>query len=170
MIVAHGVGNQAPDAEYFVPMVERMLCNCGQPAGARLLADNGYLSAANVAHADRRGIDVYIAAGREKAGDPERSPPMLPARRRMRNKLATREGRAIYARRKVIAEPPFGQIQEARRFRRFSMRGLGKSGFEWALVCLTHNVLKLYRAVTRAAGPPRPLDSGFAIATTLATA
>lgn len=156
VIVAHGLGNQAPDVEYFIPMIERMLENCGHDAAARFVADSGYLSTSNVAHADRRGLDVYIAAGRGKPGDQELSPPMLPVRRRMRSKLATRDGHATYARRKVIAEPPFGQIQEARRFRRFSMRGRAKSACEWAIVCLTHNLLKLFRAITRAAGPLRP--------------
>jgi len=61
-------------------------------------------------------------------------------------KLRSEQGRAIYARRKVIAEPPFGQIQAARGFRRFSLRGLAKTRWEWAFVCLTHNLLKLFRS------------------------
>jgi Transposase DDE domain len=38
-------------------------------------------------------------------------------------------------------EPVFGQIKQARGFRRFSLRGLAKVKSEWALVCATHNVL-----------------------------
>ncbi len=64
----------------------------------------------------------------------------------MATKLSTPEGRALYARRKVIAEPPFGQIKDARRFRRFSLRGLGTVRPEWSFVCLTHNLLKLFRS------------------------
>ena len=52
---------------------------------------------------------------------------------------------AIYAARKAIVEPVFGQIKQARGFRRFSLRGLAKVQAEWALVCATHNILKLYR-------------------------
>ena len=48
----------------------------------------------------------------------------------------------MYARRKVIVEPVFGQIKEARGFRRFLLRGLQKIRGEWCLVCLTHNVLR----------------------------
>ena len=63
----------------------------------------------------------------------------------MRRKLQTRAGRAVYAARKTIVEPVFGQIKEARGFRRFLLRGLAKVRAEWALVCLTHNILKLHR-------------------------
>ena len=64
----------------------------------------------------------------------------------MRAKLRTAAGHAIYARRKAIAEPVFGQIKEGRGFRRFSFRGLGKVQAEWLLICLTHNLLKLFGA------------------------
>jgi len=63
----------------------------------------------------------------------------------MKRKLQTGAGRAVYAARKTIVEPVFGQIKEARGFRRFLLRGLAKVRGEWALVCLTHNILKLYR-------------------------
>ena len=57
----------------------------------------------------------------------------------------TAEGKALYARRKVIVEPVFGQIKEARGFRRFLLRGLEKIRGEWRLVCLTHTLLTLWR-------------------------
>ena len=63
----------------------------------------------------------------------------------MREKLSKGEGKTIYSRRKVIVEPVFGQIEQARGFRRFSQRGQVKVRREWALVCLTHNLLKLFR-------------------------
>ena len=64
---------------------------------------------------------------------------------RMKRKLQTKAGRAIYAARKTIVEPVFGQIKQARGFRQFLLRGLAKVRGEWALVCLTHNILKLHR-------------------------
>ena len=64
----------------------------------------------------------------------------------MRYKLRTPEGQAVYKRRKAIVEPVFGQIKEARGFRRFLLRGLGKVSAEWKLICATHNLLKLYRS------------------------
>ena len=63
----------------------------------------------------------------------------------MQRKLQTKAGRAIYATRKTIVEPVFGQIKQARGFRQFLLRGLAKVQGEWALVCLTHNILKLHR-------------------------
>jgi Transposase DDE domain len=63
----------------------------------------------------------------------------------MKRKLQTKAGRAVYAARKTMVEPVFGQIKEARGFRHFLLRGLTKVRGEWALVCLTHNILKLQR-------------------------
>jgi len=66
---------------------------------------------------------------------------------RMRRKLKTKAGKAVYARRRAIVEPVFGQIKQARGFRQFLLRGLAKVRGEWALVCLTHNILKLHRLI-----------------------
>ena len=65
---------------------------------------------------------------------------------RMARKLLTKRGRSIYARRKVIVEPVFGHIKEARGFRRFHLRGIVNVRGEWALVCIGHNLRKLYLA------------------------
>ena len=72
----------------------------------------------------------------------------------MRLKLSTDHGRAIYAKRKCIPEPVFGQIKEALGFRRFSLRGLANVSREWSFVCLCHNLLKLFRSPARAALAP----------------
>src|SRR3989440_12917168 len=70
----------------------------------------------------------------------------------MAAKVRTPEGKALYARRKVVVEPVFGQIKEARGFRRFLLRGLEKVRGEWRLVCLTHNLLKIWRYAARIRG------------------
>jgi transposase len=156
VIVAHGLTNQAPDPEHLVPMLERTIANCGEPPD-RLSADSGYCTEANIDACDTLGIDAYIATGRGDTAtrnladidiDTEPLSTSQVARWQMFHKLQTPTGKAIYARRKAIAEPPFGQIKEARGFRRFSLRGLAKVSSEWAFVCATHNLLKLYRAVT----------------------
>ena len=67
------------------------------------------------------------------------------AKERMAAKVRTPAGKALYARRKVIVEPVFGQIKEARGFRRFLLRGLDNIRGEWRLVCVTHNLLKIWR-------------------------
>jgi hypothetical protein len=88
-----------------------------------------------------------MATGRQRHHAPEAEVRTAPttAKERMAAKVRTPEGRALYARRKVIVEPVFGQIKEARGFRRFLLRGLDNIRGEWRLVCLTHNVLKIWR-------------------------
>jgi len=88
-----------------------------------------------------------MAAGRQKHHEPEAEASAEPAtaQEHMAAKVRTPEGKALYARRKVIVEPVFGQIKEDRGFRRFLLRGLKKMRGEWSLVCLTHNLLKVWR-------------------------
>src|SRR5215468_3856187 len=96
---------------------------------------------------EQEGFEPYMATGRQRHRAPEAEVPEPPvtATDRMAAKVQTLEGRAVYARRKVIVEPVFGQIKEARGFRRFLLRGLDNIRGEWRLVCLTHNLLKIWR-------------------------
>jgi hypothetical protein len=147
IIVAHGVTNNGTDNEQLIPMIERMREGCGAMPSA-LTADNGYLSELNVAHCERNGIDAYISLRKKDAGSgifPPRTN-VEQMRFAMQTKLATKKGKALYARRKVIAEPVFGQIKGAMGFSRFSLRGLLKVPSEWGIVALCHNLLKLFRA------------------------
>jgi transposase len=147
IIVAQAVTNQSPDPEHLEPMLDRVRHNTGQHP-EKVSADSGYYTDDNVAACEEREIDPYISVGRATHGGRQTFNAMArpsPTRDRMLLKLQSDAGRAVYARRKVIAEPPFGQIQEARGFRRFSLRGLTKVRWEWALVSLTHNLLKLFR-------------------------
>jgi hypothetical protein len=68
----------------------------------------------------------------------------------MQRKLQTKVGAAIYATRKYIVEPVFGQIKQARGFRQFLLRGLEKVRGEWALICMTHNMLKFHKLICSA--------------------
>ena len=112
-------------------------------------ADTGYFSAAAVAGLEGLDFDPYLATRRQKhhaAAEPVVAVAAgATAKERMAAKLRTPEGQALYARRKVIVEPVFGQVKGARGFRRFLLRGLEKVNGEWRLVCLTHNLLKLWR-------------------------
>jgi len=116
-----------------------------QPIPATL--DNGYYSETAVAALETLGFDPSIAIGRQRHHDPQTPVPETPAtaQERMAAKVRTPAGTALYARRKVIVEPVFGQIKEARGFRRFLLRGLDHLRGEWRLVCLTHNLLKMWR-------------------------
>jgi len=148
IIVAEAVTNQPPDVEHLVPMIARTVENCGKKP-TKMIADAGYFSEANVCETMKWGIDPYIATGRRHHDEQPiaprgRTPSDLSIKEAMSRKLATKSGAAIYSRRKVIVEPVFGQVKEARGFRRFLMRGLTKVRGEWSLITLTHNLLKLH--------------------------
>ena len=154
IIVAQAVSNQPPDVEHLVPMLERTIENCGETP-EKLSADAGYCSEANLVYAHNQGIDAHIATGRRKHDEPPpivrgRPPRDMTLKQAMARKLATKPGAAVYSRRKVIVEPPFGQIKQARGFRGFLLRGIDKVRGEWSLITLTHNLLKLHGAMAAA--------------------
>src|SRR5882724_6164712 len=109
--------------------------------------DSGYYSEAATQALEALGFEPYIATARQRhhAPEPEALEASATATERMAAKVRSPAGQALYSRRKVIVEPVFGQIKEARGFRRFLLRGLDKVRGEWRLVCLGHNLLKLWR-------------------------
>jgi len=149
IIVACGVTNQPPDAANLKPMLERVRENLGQ-APSHATGDAGYWHPQVEADARSLGTEAWVATGRVRHGDAGPAncagapPEGLDARERMRFRLDTPEGRALYARRKAVVEPVNGQIKQARRFRQFSLRGLAAVDAEWTLVSLCHNLLKLF--------------------------
>jgi transposase len=163
IIVACDVTDQCNDKQQAAPMAAATRAELDaagiapgrDDTGARPLIpaalDTGYFSEAAVAALEGEGFDPHIATERQRhhvalpasATEPVTSP--ATAKERMRAKLGTESGRAVYAQRKTIVEPVFGQIKEARGFRRFLLRGLAKVRGEWRLVCLTHNLLKIWR-------------------------
>ena len=151
IIVAQHVTPAAPDVQQLVPAVTAITKDLRRPPAA-VLADAGYWSEANVEALAAKGIEPFIATQRQKHGEPPpiaprgRPPVGLSVRERMARKLASRRGRTIYALRKTIVEPVFGQIKHARAFRQFLRRGLAAVQQEWALICLSHNLLKLHAA------------------------
>jgi hypothetical protein len=149
VIVAIGVSNQPPDVEHLEPMLERTIANTGQ-IPQTFITDAGYWSEANAKACSAQGVDPHIATGRQKHGQPP--PPIrgpLPKhtdeKGKMARKLRKKKGREIYAKRKTIVEPVFGQMKECRGLRRFLLRGLEKVNGEWALWSMTHNLNKLFR-------------------------
>lgn len=152
VIVAQALTNQPPDVEHLLPMIEQTQHNCGL-APTKLSADAGYFSEANIESATNLGVDVYVATGKLKHGESPapvrgRPPSDMTPKQRMARKLATKNGQAVYRRRKVIVEPVFGQIKHARGFRQFQLRGIAKARGEWSLICVGHNLCKLHRALT----------------------
>jgi transposase len=155
LIVGQTVTQATNDKEELVPMVEVIERQSGQRP-EEILADSGYCSEKNLealesAENPEKRIAGYIATERQKHDEYRDACPKGPLPKdatrvdRMRRKLKTKAGKAVYAARKAIVEPVFGQIKHARGFRQFLLRGIDKVRGEWALVCLTHNILKCYR-------------------------
>ena len=149
VIIATAVTAETTDTRSLPGLVDQVRANTGRSPRS-VLADAGYCSDDNLGALEARGIDAYIAVGRDRHGVTPppaprgRTPASLSRRDRMGRKLRTKAGRAHYARRKAIVEPVFGQIKEARGFRRFSLRGLEAVQAEWMLVAAVHNLGKLF--------------------------
>lgn len=153
LIVGQAVTQQANDKQQLLPMIDKVKQQSGQRV-KEALADSGYCSEENLRAAKKKKVDLYVATGKQKHHQPAPPCPRGPIPKsatlvdRMKRKLTTQAGRAVYATRKTIVEPVFGQIKHAQGFRQFMLRGYEKVQAEWALVCTTHNLLKLYRACT----------------------
>ena len=152
LIVGQTITQAANDKQQLLPMIDHVEQQAGQRP-EEVVADNGYASEENLEAAEAAQIEVYVAVGRDKHNQRQSRCPRGPLPKtatrmdRMRRKLKTKVGRAIYATRKTIVEPVFGQIKQAQGFRQFLLRGLKKVQGEWALVCMAHNVLKVHRMV-----------------------
>src|SRR4051812_41168694 len=155
IILAADVTDQANDKLQAVPMVDQTRENLDaagvkQAIGAALM-DSGYYSETNTAELETRGIDPYVATERLKhhekvASAPRgRIPKDLPAKPRMARKLRTKKGRELYAKRKGMIEPIFGQIKQVLGFRQFSLRGLASMRGEWRFLCVVDHLLKMWR-------------------------
>jgi len=150
LIVGHAVTQETNDKRQLLPMVTVIAAQSGLTP-TQLLADAGYCSDENLAAIAATPIDAYISTRKQKHGERPGPCPRGPLPKtatrvdRMSRKLHRKVGAAVYAMRKAIVEPVFGQIKQARGFRQFLLRGFEKVQGEWSLVCTTHNILKLYR-------------------------
>jgi transposase len=150
LIVGQRVTDAGNDKQQMVPLIEVVQEQSGQKP-EEILADSGYCSEENLKYLAKRRIEGFVATEKQKHGERreacKRGPLPKGASRveRMKRKLQTKVGAAVYASRKYIVEPVFGQIKQARGFRQFLLRGLEKVRGEWALVCMTHNLLKFHK-------------------------
>lgn len=152
IIVAAEITQESNDKRQLAPMLERVEQNMGAKPQAAT-ADTGYFSENQVNDERVKGIELYIATGKQKHGQPEPAEAIPPdqtppdsALEKMKQKLKTETGQAVYKMRKAIVEPVFGQIKAARCIRAFLLRGIEKVSAEWKLICATHNLLKMFRA------------------------
>ncbi|CAI4032685.1 transposase [Nitrospira tepida] len=152
IIVAADVTDEANDKQQAQPMLTQVLAQTGQ-VPRTVSMDAGYFSEANVTALTALGCRPLIPPDRHRhsqaipAAPRGRPPAGLSVADRMRRTLRTTRGRRLYARRKAIVEPVFGQIKQGRGYRQFLLRGMRQVRGEWALICTTHNVLKLWTAL-----------------------
>jgi len=151
LIVATALSNHPNDKREAEPTLDALSSKVGQPTAAAL--DNGYFSEANIIVLEQRGIEPYIATGREPHHQswqtlfierPAPPPHDASPKSKMAYKLQTEIGRAIYRLRKCTVEPVIGLIKEVLGFRQFSLRGLVAAAGEWSLVCLAFNLKRLH--------------------------
>jgi len=155
LIVANTLSNHATDQGEAIPTLDAIPAELGKPPAGAL--DAGYFSEHNITQMEARGIDPYIATGREPhhkswqarfaqiPAPPEDASPRV----KMAYKLKTQIGKAIYGLRKSTVEPVIGVIKEILGFRQFSLRGLAAAAGEWCLVCLAFNLKRLHVLLAR---------------------
>jgi transposase len=156
VIVACELSDQAPDARLLEGSLDQLDENLDAidatlPDGAALLADAGYFSEHNIVITAQHGLDAHLATGRFKHSEPPPPAPRGPVpkdatpKQLMARKLAKKAGAALYARRKTIVEPVFGQMQTVQSARQLRLRGKPAARAQWRFNCAVHNLLKLHR-------------------------
>ena len=136
LIVGQDVTQASNDKKQLQPMVEVIEEQSGQRPD-ELLADSGYCSEENLKALDaedrpEQKIIGYVATERQKHDEYKEPCPRGPLPQdatrvdRMRRKLKTKAGKAVYAARKAIVEPVFGQIKHASWVSAVSAPGPGK--------------------------------------------
>lgn len=153
LIVGNHLTQEPNDKKQLIEAISRIDESLGTPTA--VLADAGYFSAENIA---KSPVEAYIPPGKSRHNAPldqilkapatDEPPPGATPADRMRHKLATATGKALYRLRKMTVEPAIGIIKEAMGFRRFHLRGLEKARGEWALVCLAYNLKRLFSLKT----------------------
>jgi transposase len=151
LIVGWALSNHPNDSQEAEPTIAAIPSAIGMPEAAAL--DTGYFGPATLAACAKRGIEPYIATGRDphhpswqQRFAPLPDPPSEEASSqvKMAYKLKTALGKAIYRARKCTVEPVIGIIKEVLGFRQFSLRGGQAAAGEWCLVCLAFNLKRFH--------------------------
>ena len=151
LIVGWALSNHPNDSQEAEPTLAAIPSTIGTPEAAAL--DAGYFGPATLAACAKRGIEPYIATGRDPhhpswqqrfAPLPDPPPEDASAQVKMAYKLRTALGKAIYGARTCTVEPVIGSIKEVLGFRQFSLRGIAAAAGEWCLVCLAFNLKRFH--------------------------
>jgi transposase len=151
LIVGYALSNHPNDSQEAEPTLSAIPAAIGTPEAAAL--DAGYFGPATLDACAKRGIEPYIATGRDPhhpswqqrfAPLPDPPPDDASPQVKMAYKLKTALGKAIYGARKCTVEPVIGIIKEVLGFRQFSLRGMQATEGEWCLVCLAFNLKRFH--------------------------
>ena len=172
LIVGARISQSPNDKQELVPTVQSVDERIYKPEN--VLTDSGFYSEEGVSAVEADGkTQVYAAVDKqhhgrtvadlEKKAEPEEPPASAPMIDKMRYRLKTKKGRAIYKSRKETVEPTFGIIKEVMGFRRFSLRGKTKVALEWLVVCVAFNLKRLFNLLKakgdwRSAMAPRVIE------------
>jgi len=161
IVISCGVTQEANDKHQALPMLRKLVESLRamgyDPREIKkqlpLLADAGYFTEEDLKVLVAEGWNLYVSpdGARSKAPLPRmkgRIPHDMSLSDRMRRKIRTKRGKALYRKRNIV-EAPFGLTKEARGIRRFLLRGLRKVTGEWTLINLTHNLLVMHRKGTK---------------------
>jgi transposase len=147
LIVAQQVTQNSNDTGSLLPVVAQVRERCGE-APAQVLADSGFFSLANLEQLEEQSIEGFVPdsnlASALNRGHRCRTRAVAPVHRRMRARLRSPAGQAIYARRKAIVEPVFGTLKQQRSMRQFRTRGLQSVGCEFTLSTLAYNLGRIH--------------------------
>lgn len=160
LIVAADVAPENTDFDALHPMLDAARDNLDAAGVADpmrvVAADAGYSNKQNRTQERPAGSNPILLlavprlGGKKPApGQPRKVWPRRgndPSRARMIKRLATPAGSRLYARRKTMAEPVFGQIKQLGGSR-MRHRGRDKVATEWKMMAAAHNLLKCWRHV-----------------------
>ena len=153
LIITTHVTQETNDKQQMSPALEALAALPGQLGKVNtIIADCGYYSETNVKECEAKEIVPYIAIDRqshnpsvwERFREPEPLPDNADAVARMKHRLKTAVGKAVYAIRKSTVEPAFGVIKAVMGFDRFSLRGCTAVSGEWDLACIAWNIKRLH--------------------------
>lgn len=150
-IVANDVTMECTDVYQLVPMLEKTKENIKEsPRSAK--ADNGYFPQLEKATKKFSEVDLYVDdknRRKEKLNMKEIKEKYSKIKYENLRKLLTKKGEKEYKKRMYTAEPPFGNIKHNLGYRYFLLRGLEKVQGEFNLMCIGHNINKIYSFLTK---------------------
>ena len=144
IIVATTVTQSASDVQELEPVLDQIKETTGQYPD-KTLADAGYRSEANLQMLEKKGVEGFVAMGREKNGETKEPNPENEATCRMAKEMKTERAKKNYRKRKYLGEPPFAWIKSVMGFDQFSLRGFDNVTSEWNLACLAANLKRMHR-------------------------